>query len=110
MSKYHREYKKLYDTSRWRKLRTYQLRAQPLCEQCRKKGLSVAAEVVHHVTPHKGDPILFFTGELQSLCKSCHDHETGQVEQHGYDNAIGLDGWPTDDRHPVYNYEYGRQY
>ena len=99
---YHREWKKLYDTRRWKRLRLQQLlQAEPLCAKC-KKGLTVAAEVAHHLVPHKGDLTLFYTGKLESLCAHCHNVITGMDEQHGYSNDIGVDGWPIDSRHPVY--------
>lgn len=101
----HRKYKKLYDKSRWRNgLRLQKLAEEPLCQRCKRKGLTVAAEVVHHIKPHKGDLTLFFcsTDKLESLCEQCHNVETGRVEQHGFTNDIGSDGWPTDNRHPVY--------
>ena len=93
----------LYDTKRWLRLRAFQLRVKPLCEMCKDKGLTVAAEVAHHVTPHKGDLVLFYTGRLQSLCKHCHDGITQQRERYGYINDIGIDGWPIDRNHPVYS-------
>lgn len=100
---YHREYKKLYDTSRWKKLRLLQLAAEPFCDKCKAKGLTVPAQVVHHVVPHKGNLFLFYCGKLQSLCKQCHDVITGRIEPHGFTNDIGSDGWPTDNNHPVYS-------
>jgi hypothetical protein len=74
----------------------------PLCALCKDKGLTVEADVVHHLVPHMGDLTLFYHGKLQSLCKRCHDGITGQKEKHGYINDIGADGWPIDARHPVY--------
>jgi hypothetical protein len=44
----------------------------------------------------------FFSGELQSLCKACHDGAKKFVETRGYRPDIGLDGRPLDPRHPVY--------
>jgi 5-methylcytosine-specific restriction endonuclease McrA len=40
-----------------------------------------AANVVDHVTPHKGDWTDFITGELQSLCEPCHNSEVGDVQE-----------------------------
>jgi 5-methylcytosine-specific restriction endonuclease McrA len=96
--------KRLYDTARWRRLRRIHLAQFPLCDLCEKKGLTVPADVVHHVTPHKGDLVLFWTGKLQSLCKHCHDGTAQQVERSGFANDIGVDGWPIDPRHPVYSH------
>jgi 5-methylcytosine-specific restriction protein A len=36
----------------------------------------VQATDVDHVVPHRGDIKLFMTGELQSLCHSCHSRKT----------------------------------
>jgi 5-methylcytosine-specific restriction endonuclease McrA len=100
-------YNNLYKTARWQRLRDIQLQLKPLCEDCKDKGLTMQAEVVHHIVPHKGDLTLFYTSKLQSLCKSCHDGITQQRERYGFINDIGLDGWPTDHKHPVYA---GRKY
>jgi len=59
-----------------------------------------AANVVDHVTPHKGDGTAFVTGELQSLCELCHKSVKRQSELRGYRTDIGLDGLPTDPNHP----------
>jgi len=69
---------------------------------CLAKGKVEPATLADHVIPHRGDPQLFWLGELQSLCGSCHSSdkallERGIVKQ--FDNDIGNDGWPTDPRH-----------
>lgn len=62
---------------RWRVARLHWLRRHPLCVMCGQKGLTVAAEVVDHIRPHKGDRVLFWdAGNWQSLCKRCHDAKT----------------------------------
>jgi 5-methylcytosine-specific restriction enzyme A len=102
-------WRRLYGTARWRKRRLFQLYQQPLCQRCKAKGFTVAAEVAHHVTPHKGDAVLFYTGELESLCKRCHDSITQNEERSGkaktYMIDIGVDGWPIDPLHPVYTHK-----
>lgn len=92
----------LYNAARWRKRRTYQLREHPLCQRCSDKGLVVPATVAHHIERHNGDPVSFFTGPLRSLCKPCHDRIEQGIEARGFDNEIGLDGWPLDPTHPCY--------
>jgi hypothetical protein len=62
----------------------------------------VAAEVVDHVVPFRGDWELFWTGALQSLCKHCHDADKQWQERRGFRKGIGLDGMPLDPNHPVY--------
>jgi hypothetical protein len=61
------------------------------------------ATVADHVVPHGGDWNKFLLGELQSLCASCHSVGKQFEEIHGYNPDIGLDGFPLDPRHPVYN-------
>ncbi len=65
-----------YD-ARWRKLRISHLRAHPLCEACARVGIMRDACVVDHIVPHRGDTRkLYDAGNLQSLCKRCHDRKT----------------------------------
>lgn len=64
----------------WRKRRDDQLRAEPLCRKCMARGEARIATVADHITPHRGDPILF-AGPLQSLCKTCHDGEKAAEER-----------------------------
>lgn len=89
-----------YALARWRRRRIAQLAAEPLCRFCRQRGRVTAATVADHVIPHKGDPDLFWHGELQSLCADHHDRDKQQQERIGYSTAIGADGWPVDPSHP----------
>lgn len=52
------------------------------------------ATVADHVVPHKGNEELFWCGEVQSLCKSCHDGPVQQMELGTWRPAIGVDGYP----------------
>ena len=68
------ERKAIYNTPRWRRLRTAVLRAADgLCQRCRKR----AADEVHHVQPIRagGDP--WSQSNLEALCRQCHraEHE-----------------------------------
>lgn len=91
----------LYNSGRWRKLAAHQLRLTPLCEYCTRRGQVVPASVADHVKPHNGNTNAFWLGKLQSLCASCHDRHKRAEESRGYTDHVGLDGWPTDPRHPV---------
>ena len=66
-------------------------------------GRTVEANVVDHVKPHRGNLGLFFDrGNLQSLCKSCHDSHK-QAQEHsagGLLRGSGHDGRPLDRAHP----------
>ena len=62
----------------WPERREAQLIAEPFCRECARRGLRVPATDADHVIPHRGDVKLFTTGELQSLCHSCHARKTMQ--------------------------------
>ncbi|MDT7836471.1 HNH endonuclease [Aquabacterium sp. OR-4] len=97
------DYHHLYKTARWQKLRKQQLQLHPLCCFHLKLGRTVAGGVVDHVRPHRGDLELFFSdGNLQTLCKPCHDAHK-QAQEHNADGVLrgaGLDGKPLDGAHP----------
>src|SRR5262245_47771108 len=84
-----------YTHARWRRRRVQQLQGQPLCGWCHDRGYIVAATVVHHVEPHRGDRMKFWNGPLVSLCKRCHDSDAQSLERTGRrKRTIGADGWP----------------
>lgn len=92
-----------YNTPAWRKRREAQLAAEPVCRMCQRLGFVTGATVADHVEPHRFESWEgFITGELQSLCKHCHDSAKQSEERIGYSTAIGVDGWPVDVRHPAY--------
>ena len=58
---------------RWQRERLAFLADHPLCVECEKRGIAMAATVVDHVVPHRGNQRLFWDqGNWQSLCD--HDH------------------------------------
>lgn len=92
-----------YYRKEWKSLRKQRLNANPLCQNCFKKGKVVPASVVDHINPHKGNWELFTNFDnTQSLCKRCHDGYKQQKEKIGFSRDIGEDGWPLDPEHPVY--------
>lgn len=80
----------IYNNTRWVKFRAMWLRRHPLCGDresvrspehsiCTESGRAVAATVVDHIKPHRGDlSLVYDEANLQSLCKDCHDRKTGQ--------------------------------
>jgi hypothetical protein len=52
------------------------------------------ADTADHVTPHRGDYDLFWHGELQSLCASCHSKHKQNEELGKSVVRYGPDGWP----------------
>ncbi|QVE15697.1 HNH endonuclease [Pseudomonas cichorii] len=72
---------------KWQKARERYLLDHPVCVYCERQGLTVAASVVDHKIPHRGDQDLFWSQDnWQSLCKPCHD-SVKQAEE-----AAGLAG------------------
>ena len=60
-------------------LRPAQLLREPFCSECAKQGRRTRATVVDHVTPHRGDWLLFIDpANHQSLCKHHHDKKTAK--------------------------------
>lgn len=65
-------------TYRYRKAREVFLKQHPLCNVCATLGATVAAVVVDHIVPHKGDPVLFWDrkNNWQPLCEMHHNQKT----------------------------------
>jgi 5-methylcytosine-specific restriction enzyme A len=62
-----------YLSPAWRKLSREKRICTPLCEECGKRGLVVAATMVHHVLPRDTHPdSVLDMDNLMSLCWSCH--------------------------------------
>jgi 5-methylcytosine-specific restriction protein A len=78
-----------YSTQRWRRMAKHQVDVvEPLCQECKRLGHVVRATVADHVEPHRGDETAFWTGELQSLCSTCH------LRKLGYESAERRTGKP----------------
>ena len=68
--------------SRWQRARARYLRRHPLCVECLKADRVVAAALVDHIIPHRGNKRLFWDeSNWQSLCASCHDSKRGREGQ-----------------------------
>ena len=100
-SKFASEYRKLYKTQRWRRIREIQITKHQFCVRCEKNGVLTPATAVDHVVPHRGDLMLFYEGELQSLCDRHHNSDKQSEEVRGFSTAVGADGFPVDDDHPA---------
>lgn len=89
-------HKRWYKTSRWQKLRTTHLAAEPLCRMCWEQDKrATQATICDHIEPHRGNEEAFWAGPFQSLCKPHHDSDKQRMERGGKPKPkIGLDGWP----------------
>ncbi|WP_313535076.1 HNH endonuclease signature motif containing protein [Sphingomonas sp.] len=69
--------------------------AEPLCRHCKAKDIITAAVTPDHIIPlFKGG--LAEDGNIQCLCKSCHDIKTAKdlgTFPHRQQAEIGADGW-----------------
>lgn len=64
-------------------------------------GKTRRGRIVDHVVPHRGDYKLFWEGELQTLCSTCHNSAKQREELAGFSRAASAtDGWPIDKAHP----------
>ena len=67
----------------WRRERERFLRDHPwcMCDECQGAKIRRRSEVVDHIKPHHGDPVLFWDREnWQALCVRCHNKKTGRGE------------------------------
>lgn len=65
-----------------------------------KRGQVVAATIVDHVIPHRGDQQLFWDkSNWQSLCKHCHDSHKQRIEKSGRESGCDVSGIPIDKTH-----------
>lgn len=76
---YNRERRRIYNTTRWRRLRALKQAAAPLCELCLQQGRITPAEDIHHRTSFMTAPtrqqreqLAYDWQNLMSLCKQCH--------------------------------------
>lgn len=83
-------WRKWYHSTRWRALRWDVLvRDLFTCQLCRRLEHDTAKLVCDHVEPHRGDPVKFWSGPFQTLCKPCHDGEK-QKDEARFDRAPWL--------------------
>lgn len=72
----------LYGTARWQRLR-WQVLVRDLftCRRCGGAHADTSQLVADHIRPHRGDVDLFWDeGNLQCLCKRCHDGAKQRAE------------------------------
>jgi len=85
---------------KWQVARESFLQSHPLCVEHEKKGRLVAASVVDHIKPHRGDMSLFWDrNNWQPLCKPCHDIYKQRLESTGRVLGCTADGIPIDPKH-----------
>ena len=82
-------YAKLLNAKRWKDLRKKVLEMQPLCVDCKSKGIITAASQVHHCLPIE-DAVLrrnmehraYDVANLVALCSACHAARHAAMKSH----------------------------
>lgn len=76
-------WRKWYKTARWRRLRMVILtRDLFTCCRCGELESKDRPMVADHKVPHRGDEALFWDeGNLQCMCKPCHDRHKQREER-----------------------------
>lgn len=69
-------------TNRWRKARALYLRAHPMCECERCKGVVMPADTVDHIQAHDGGGSTLFwdTANWRAMHHTCHSRKTVLVD------------------------------
>lgn len=76
-------WRRWYKTARWQALRWSVLtRDLFTCRRCHKVVNATSQLVADHIVPHRGDEAMFWdAGNLQCLCKPCHDKHKQREER-----------------------------
>lgn len=86
--------------AKWQRERLRFLEQHPLCIDHQARGKVVAATVVDHKIPHKGDLKLFWSrSNWQPLCKPCHDSHKQRLETTGKAPGCDIHGLPLESTH-----------
>jgi 5-methylcytosine-specific restriction enzyme A len=68
------EIQKIYNSTRWKKIRALKLGQDPLCAPCLARGETTVADRVHHLVEIRDDPASAYDFDnLQSICMRCHN-------------------------------------
>ena len=85
--------KAFYKSKAWQRTRAaYAASVGGLCEECLRRGLVRAGEIVHHKQPltpgNINDPAVALSfGNLELLCRDCHAARHGGVKRYKVDAA-----------------------
>ena len=61
-----------YHSKAWRMTRKFYIKDNPLCEMCKRKGETTAAQMVDHIKQISLGGSMLHHSNLQSLCNKCH--------------------------------------
>lgn len=86
---------------RWAKARKQYISEHPYCTYCIEDGNPHGrGDVVDHIEPHRGDPVLFWdVDNWQTLCNSHHNSTKQALEKGSAARGCNTDGVPIDRAH-----------
>ena len=67
-----------YHSTAWRNLRKLHITQNPLCAECKRRGIVKVGYVVDHITPISKGGEALDERNLQTLCKRHHAIKTGK--------------------------------
>ena len=70
------EHAKLYNSRRWRGLRNFYIKRNPLCIECKKNNTITAGQCVDHIKPVSEGGDFYSWDNLITLCNRCHAKKT----------------------------------
>lgn len=76
----HKERQAIYNTKRWKELRSWMVQEYPLCQDCLKKGIITPTQEIHHIkspfvsglTEEEKINRAYDVENLVALCRDCH--------------------------------------
>jgi 5-methylcytosine-specific restriction protein A len=71
-----------YHTPMWRSIRKQVITREPLCRECKRNGITTAAQMVDHIIPVRLGGKTYDTENLQPLCNSCHAKKSSYESKH----------------------------
>lgn len=80
-------YMRLINSQRWIELRKRKISECPICEECKKKGIYMPTEEIHHIKPvedarseEEMERRMYDYLNLRALCKECHHEAHRQLK------------------------------
>ena len=70
------EHAKLYNSRRWRALRSMYYKYNPLCAECKRNDRTTEGRCVDHIKPVSEGGPFYEWANLQTLCNTCHAKKT----------------------------------
>lgn len=73
------EHNDFYQSKQWKNLRAKHVKKQPLCQECLKRYVVTAVDVVDHIIELEDNYDLRLDPKnLQSLCHACHNKKSAE--------------------------------